>query len=220
MLSIVLESSWFNFKHKPYSTQLYIEGKTHMTKKKIIGLIFMCSLSLSQNVFADIFQYTDQSGTVVMVDDESKVPAKFRNKTRISKFASNGDNTTTAVRIKNNQVFVPVSFNYRGKIVETWLLLDTGATTTTITTELAHRLGIKQSNTQRQLSRVADGRVVQSFMSDVDYISVGSKTKHSTKITIMPTDSGLGFDGLLGMNFLSDFPYRLDMQTHVIKWLE
>jgi predicted aspartyl protease len=168
---------------------------------------------------ADFFQYTDQNGTVVIVDDEGKIPDKFRKQTRQTKDTPDGGSKTTAVKVKNSQVFVPVRFNYRNTTVDTWLLLDTGATTTMISSGLADRLGIKPSSTQSHLSLVADGRVVQLSKTNVDYIAVGPKIKHGVTVTIMPSDGpGLGFDGLLGMNFLEEFPYRLDMKTHVIEW--
>jgi predicted aspartyl protease len=183
----------------------------------IVLILILSAFSLTS--WADFFQYTDQDGTVVMVDDESKIPKKYRKQTRTTKADPGGESTTTAVRVQNRQVLVPVRFNYRDRTVEAWLLLDTGATTTMISSNLANRLGIKPANTQGQLSRVADGRVVQSFRTDVDYMAVGPKIKHSATVSIMPSNgSGIGFDGLLGMNFLEDFPYRLDLNTQVIEW--
>ena len=168
---------------------------------------------------ADYFQYTDQDGTVVMVDDESKIPKKFRKQTRTTKADPGGASKTTGVTVRNNQVFVPVSFSYRNTTVDAWLLLDTGATTTTISTDLANRLGIKPANTQLQLGRVADGRVVQAYRTRVDYMAVGPKVKQSAEVSIIPSNGpSMGFDGLLGMNFLGDFPYRLDVNTQAIEW--
>lgn len=175
--------------------------------------------AFSPSVRADFFQYTDENGTVVMVDDEGKIPRKFRKQTRTTKADPGGGSMATSVTVRNNQVLVPVRFSYRDTTVDAWLLLDTGATTTMISTDLANRLGIKPANTQRQLSRVADGRVVQAFRTRVDYMAVGPKMKLSAEISIMPSNGqNLGFDGLLGMNFLGDFPYRLDLNTHIIEW--
>lgn len=168
---------------------------------------------------ADFFQYTDQDGTVVMVDDESKIPKKYRKQTRTTKADPGGSSKTTAVMVKNNQVLVPVRFSYRNTTVDAWLLLDTGASTTLISTDLADRLGIKAASTQRLLSQVADGRVVQTFRTRVDHMAVGPKMKHNAEVSIMPSNGpGMGFDGLLGMNFLGEFPYHLDMNSQTIEW--
>jgi predicted aspartyl protease len=170
--------------------------------------------------WADFFQYTDQDGTVVMVDDEGKIPAKYRKKTRATKADSVSTSKTTSVTVKNNnQVFVPVRISYRDRVADAWLLLDTGATSTVISTALADRLGIKPSSTERRLSRVADGRTALSYRARVDSMAVGPKLKYNAEVFIIPTNGpDMGFDGLLGMNFLGDFPYRLDMNTQLIEW--
>ncbi|MBC8017294.1 MAG: aspartyl protease family protein [Verrucomicrobia bacterium] len=189
--------------------------------KPLATFLVLILLAFSLTAQADFFQYTDQNGTVVMVDDESKIPKKYRKQTRTTKADPGGgsNTTTTAVRIKYNQVLVPVRFSYRNTTLDAWLLLDTGASTTLISTGLADRLGIKPDSTQLRLSQVADGRVVQTFRTHVDYMAVGPKMKHNAEVSIMPSNSpGMGFDGLLGMNFLGDFPYHLDMNSQTIEW--
>ncbi len=192
-----------------------------MIKLFIFALIMALQI-IPLTARADFFQYTDQAGTVVMVDDESKIPAKFRKQTKSTKSESGAGSKTTAVRIRNNnQVLVPVRFSYRDTTVDAWMLLDTGATSTVISTNLASRLGIKPASTERRLSQVADGSVVQAYRTRVDFMSVGAKMKLNAEVSILPSNGpGMGFDGLLGMNFLGDFPYRLDMKTHVIEWLQ
>ena len=189
--------------------------------QKFLALLLILILPLfSLTARADFFQYTDQDGTVVMVDDESKIPGKFRRQTRTTKADPGGGSKTTAVQVKNGtQVLVPVRFSYRNTTVDAWMLMDTGASSTVISIDLANRLGIKPANTERRLSQVADGSVVQAFRTRVDYMAVGSKMKLNAEVAILPSNGpGMGFDGLLGMNFLGDFPYRLDMNTHVIEW--
>ena len=85
---------------------------------------FFISLTLFGNAQADYYQYTDSSGTVVMVDDESKVPAKYRNKLRSDKSVTKAGKVT-AVSVRNNQVRVPVTLCYRNNTVEAQLVLDT-----------------------------------------------------------------------------------------------
>jgi predicted aspartyl protease len=181
--------------------------------------LFLILLLSPQTALADLFQYTDQSGTVVIVDDESKIPRKYRKQIKTTKAETGSISRTTSVKIRNNQVLVPVRFSYRDRTVDAWLLLDTGATGTVISTKVANSLGIKPASTESRLSQVADGRVVQAFRTRVDYINVGPKTKYNAEIAIIPSSGpDMGFDGLLGMNFLSDYPYHLDMNTEVIQW--
>jgi clan AA aspartic protease (TIGR02281 family) len=191
-----------------------------MTRYVYISIALILSLAIGHTTArADFFQYTDQNGTVVMVDDESKIPAQFRKKTRTTKSGPAGDIRSTPVTIKNNQVLVPVRINYRNATADALLLLDTGATVTMISTALADRLGIRKSNTESRLSQVADGRVVQTFRTRVDSLAVGPKLKHNAEVAIMPSGGpDMGFDGLLGMNFLGDFRHHLDMNNQSIEW--
>ena len=170
---------------------------------------------------ADFFQYTDKNGTVVIVDDEGKIPESYRKQTKTTKTAKNSAATKTAVRIQSNKVFVPVTLSYRNKTVEAVMLLDTGASTTTLSTEMAQRLGIRPESTEPGMSRVADGRVLQTFIASLDYLAVGPKIKSGIQITIIPSSGpALPFDGLLGMNFLGDFSYQLDMNNEMINWMQ
>ena len=192
-----------------------------MTRLVIIILSLMLSLpTLSRTVRADFFQYTDQNGTVVMVDDESKIPAKFRKKTRTTRAAPVGESKSTSVRLsRGNQALVPVRISYRNATVDAWLLLDTGATVTVISNSLADRLGIKPDSTQSRPSQLADGRVVDTARTRVD-LAVGPKLKYNVEVAILPRNGGpaMGFDGLLGMDFLGEFRHHLDVNSQTIEW--
>jgi hypothetical protein len=191
-----------------------------MTRIFLIALSLILSLpALPPTARADFFQYTDQAGTVVMVDDESKIPARYRKKTRTTKAGPADDIKTTPVRLRGNQVLVPVRLSYRDTTVDAWLLLDTGATITVISNSLADRLGIKKGSTESLLTRVADGREVNTSRTQVDSLAVGPKLKLNTEVVIM-TSVGpvMDFDGLLGMNFLGEFSYHLDVNNQMIEW--
>jgi clan AA aspartic protease (TIGR02281 family) len=154
-----------------------------------------------------------------MVDDESKVPKKYRKKI-LSETSDKKVSKVTSVTVRNNQVRVPVLLSYRNNVVEAQLVLDTGATTTMITSDLADRLGIRADGTEAALAQIADGSVVKASWTRLDYISVGSKRVNYPKVAIMPSRgllSGFG-DGLLGMNFLGEFRYHLDINSQIIEW--
>jgi predicted aspartyl protease len=182
-----------------------------------VYMLLSCALPAS----ADFFQYTDKDGTVVIVDDQGKIPEKYRKKAKTTKSANSSNSTTTTVKIRDNKVFVPVTLSYRNKTVDAVMLLDTGASLTTISIEVAKRLGISPESTERGISRVADGRVLNTFITTLDYLSVGPKMKSGVQISIMPSSGPpLPFDGLLGMNFLGDFSYHLDVNNEMINWMQ
>jgi clan AA aspartic protease (TIGR02281 family) len=191
-----------------------------MTTKHFAAVIFMLVIASAVSVRADFFQYTDDSGTVVIVDDAGKIPSRFRHRTRCTTVDAESGGRSTGVTIRKNRVYVPVTLSYHGRPVEATLLLDTGASTTMITTQLADRLGISPAQTVRQHAQVADGRVLETYLAKLDSLSVGPKVKHDMEVNIMPMNGPpLGADGLLGMNFLGEFSYHLDRNTQSINWM-
>lgn len=193
---------------------------TIRTKTAAVVVIFM-ALVMAAPSSADFFQYTDKDGTVVIVDDQGKIPAPYRKKTKTTRSDSGGNPGGTAVTIRNNKVFVPVTLSYRNKTVDVTMLLDTGASSTTISIEVAKRLGIRPESTDMGISRVADGRLLHTFVTTLDYLAVGPKMKSGVQVSILPASGPpLPFDGLLGMNFLGDFNYHLDVNSGMINWLQ
>lgn len=124
----------------------------------------------------------------------------------------------TSVAIEGNQVLVPVTLSYRGRSVQAMLLLDTGASVTTITERLAARLGVDPVDTGLATVTVADGRSVGSRWFVADALAVGTKSVRQLQTAILPGSGGAGHDGLLGMNFLKNFRYHVDFSRKVIEW--
>ncbi len=123
--------------------------------------------------------------------------------------------------MRGNKVIVPVTLNFRSETVQARLLLDTGASITTISPNLAARLGIKPEHTRKSYGRVADGSVIAAYNTVVDYMQVGPKVKHSVEVAVLAMSGpSMGFDGLLGMNFLSDFRYHVNMGSQTIEWVK
>ena len=162
-----------------------------------------------------IYQYIDTSGMVVMVDDLEKVPVKYRAKMKTS--SSMYGQQRTAVKMINNQIWVPVTLGHKGRMVTTWLLLDTGATNTSISPALAQRLGIQAADTNSGKATLADGRMVQTAHVVIDHVTTGPKVKRDLNVQILPR-AGDEETGLLGMNFLSEFPHIVDTKAGIIRW--
>jgi len=192
-----------------------------MSSNRFAAVIFMVIITSAVSAQADFFQYTDDSGTVVIVDDAGKIPPRFRHRTKSRAVEVESGGRSTGVTIRMNRIYVPVTLSYRGRTIKATLLLDTGASTTMITTQVADRLGIRPDQTELQHAQVADGRVLETYLTKIDSLAVGPKIKHDLGVNIMPMSGpSLGADGLLGMNFLSDYPYQLDLNTQSINWMQ
>lgn len=163
-----------------------------------------------------IYKFTDKNGVINIVDSAHKVPPQYRSKVTVVQ----EKNSTTAVRIVGNQVLVPVTLQHNGRVVQTLLLLDTGCSNTVISEDVAARLGIDWSDSKSVTARVADGRSVGAQRVRVDRLSVGSRGEAPCDVDVMghvgPRES---HEGLLGMNFLREHQYRLDLKRSVIVWM-
>jgi predicted aspartyl protease len=167
-----------------------------------------------QNLPEDtVYCWTDKNG----IKNFSDTPPAQVETFEIKKIPSDRDAKDTRVLIKENQVLVPVILGYGGKEVSTYLLLDTGATTTMIKRKIVRMLHMKSLTPGT--SRVADGRSVPSDLGNLDYIIVGPHKIPNFEISVMDYQGApVQHQGLLGMNFLREVNYRIDFRRGLISW--
>lgn len=99
--------------------------------------------------------------------------------------------------------------------VEGVFMVDTGATTVSITDELARRLNLPHGLAEATLT-LADGSTRKARTTMLKSVEVeGARIANVIAVTL-PTSPGEGLDGLLGMNFLREFNIQLDPVAHVL----
>jgi len=166
----------------------------------------------------EFYQYTDNNGVIHFVDSPEKIPRRYLNRLIVRKDRP-APRQTTGVVIVANQIHVPVSIKIGNKTVEATLLLDTGATITCITEDVAARLKIDVEKTRLVSMGLADGRMIDIHVTKVDSVAVGERSKSSLEIGILPNFVTKEMrEGYLGMDFLSNFQYRIDLQNNLIRW--
>jgi tetratricopeptide (TPR) repeat protein len=129
------------------------------------------------------------------------------------------DSMVTHVTIVGNQVLVPVILAKEGNEVRAILLLDTGASVTSIHSDVAAGLRINAAQTQKTKGLVAGGGLLDVWRTKLSYITVGPHTKTGMEVAIVEHKGpAVPYEGLLGMNFLRDLRYAIDFQNRTINW--
>lgn len=171
---------------------------------------------LSESI--DFYQYTDSQGVIHFVDRLDKIPHHYREKIIVRKDLPSA-RQTTPIQIIDNRISIPVSITSGDRKVQAMLILDTGSSITSITEELAARLSINPATTRSAQSRLADGKEIDILLTSVDSVAVGARTKSPLVISIIPHFGDREIhDGMLGLDFLGDFQYQIDIPNKVIRW--
>ena len=188
-------------------------------------------LCLPSMVHAEFYKYKDSSGKTVFVDDIGKIPEMYRDQIKVYKEKYDGlseearnlliekeqQNQQTDIIIKENKILVPVRLGANGKETRVLLLLDTGASIVTLYGNAAQKLDLNA--VQKATARLAGGKEVQFDVAVLDYLKIGPYEKKDVLVGILTLEGrGIGYDGLLGMNFLQYFSYDIDFETQKIKW--
>lgn len=123
----------------------------------------------------------------------------------------------TAIVVEGNVILVPATIVYNGRKVNTKLVLDTGASSTVLHAPLADRLGIRPEMNAKV--RVASGESINAQAVTMEKISVGPHTAQGLRTLIIRHQGPqTSHQGLLGLNFLGQYPYTIDMRNKVIIW--
>lgn len=118
------------------------------------------------------------------------------------------------------QIIVPVTLTHQGRSITALMAVDTGASVTTIGTDLADRLGIPTDYSHGGLAQMADGRTVRYRTAVMDVTAGATMTRNDLDVNIMEYVGVRQVDGWLGMNFLSQMTMTIDWRNKRIYWSE
>jgi predicted aspartyl protease len=210
-----------------------------------IGLkIFYFLLSSAICSGGQIYRWVDEEGTVHMAEDPAAIPPQFRDQTQkkslelnppsgIGKRSSASQSSTRTERSadglkrfeisyqglegSSRRIIVPVTFN---ESVTANLLIDTGAPGLLISPQLAEKLGIlDEEDSAIKITAGGIGGSVPAMLAVVDSLSIGEATAEFLPAMITPVPSK-AFEGLVGMDFLSNYRINIDGTRNIIAFEE
>jgi hypothetical protein len=150
---------------------------------------------------------------------EERTEAKVEGGPQGAKFLLTPVESTTRIRVENNQILVPATLRLGNEVAKVDLIVDTGATRSTIHEAVASRLGIDLGRAKVSMAEVADGRQISSHSYSIDALTVGPFTMAAPEVDIMQYRGKQAFhDGLLGMDFLGKHRHQIDMEHELIRW--
>jgi hypothetical protein len=177
-----------------------------------------------------MYKYEDKNGIPFWVDAESKIPDEYRknttpNKETVDKPKSVSEQIpvdkplySTRISIVNNVIIVPVLFRNKGRKVKARMILDTGASVTTLYASLASQLHLNKNKLTKTMSINANGVSSDSLLTKVDHIEVDNKILANAEVVVIPSHSNIGADGLLGNSFLRFFNFTIDYEKQLLRW--
>lgn len=212
--------------------------------------ILLAALSfLSTSSFAgDVVQWTDEKGQLHFSDSMAGVPSKHRGQARMETFkeerstAEAGRSTSDGQTIRSardgrgdkptlnsyevpfeayegtaQRVIVSVTFN---DSVTVPMIIDTGAPGLVISAPLAKKLGIFVRDDGMVLTTTGGiGGKAPAIRTFVDKVQVGGATDSLIPATVVPAMSP-SWEGLIGMDFMSKYSFKIDPARQVVVFEE
>jgi clan AA aspartic protease (TIGR02281 family) len=184
----------------------------------IAGLIFMggCSVAKATVGTAGKVVYATAKATGKVVGTTAKVAGKTAVVTgkgiRTVVNMATGKHVVKLTR-RGNNLTANVLLNRKARED---LIVDTGASDTVISANLAKRLGIPFDKGQNVLCQIADGSTVNGKQVAIKEVRVGGAKVYNVQAVVLSSGDIGNSPGLLGMSFLSNFVFKVDTEKEIL----
>ena len=120
---------------------------------------------------------------------------------------SNRRETRVPIEMNGSLIIVPVELN---RSVRTYMMLDTGATLTIVSSTLAKKLRLVSG---QQISMTTPGGMTTANLSRLGSLKVGNAEANGLMVAIHNFSPHPRTEGVLGLNFLSQFQTSIDSKN-------
>lgn len=206
-------------------------------------LVSLCSPGYS----GDYYKWTDENGNIHFSDSMQNVPEKYRDKTKSNTFEtdkpsppkpydnarppkdpSTGQGGSEKPSERYEVPYTPYEGSAKRVIISTVfngsvtapLAIDTGAPGTLISVSLAKRIGLLDEDQGRLIIKTGGiGGTVPAIRSIIDTLQVGGAKSRFIPVTVTASISD-AFEGLLGLDFVSNYSVTIDSRRKVVVFEE
>ena len=195
-------------KNNALSTELKLKQAELERIQKTLGDSSQIMASYLQKLseFNAIFKKTRTDKALLSIDESYQTFFDEIDK-RFTPYMGEYKSHSISARNEEGSTLVAVIIN---DSVAATLLLDTGASTVTITQALADKLKIDPKDCSSISVTLANGQTVKAKRVILSSISAGTAKAEGVQTVILPTRPGKDIDGLLGMSFLGRFRMNLN----------
>ncbi len=175
----------------------------------------------------DFYKCRDQYGNESLIDfpieGQTCAPINTYEETsghpRDNKPIVSANDRTTKIIVRGNQVLIPVKIAYDRRETSIYLLMDTGATRTSVHSPVADQLYINLYRAQKSRADIAGGGAIDTNIVTLDNFQIGPHVIQNFNVAFIPYEGRtVNFDGLLGMDVLGRFGYKIDLTKQTITW--
>jgi clan AA aspartic protease (TIGR02281 family) len=133
--------------------------------------------------------------------------------TQLPSAAYRGTAAQIAVPLKNNRnaLMVDAVLTQDGSRGIGTFIIDTGATYTSISQEMAEQMSMDLQNCEKVYITTANGRIEVPKVV-IEKLSVNGLEAHNVEATVIQVRHGSSFSGLLGLSFIRQFVLTIDPQ--------
>lgn len=206
------------------------------------ALFFLSSPAFTE----DVYEWTDENGTVHFSDSPNDIPPKYQDQFKTRKFnegksqkkpksatsniiseepvpnAKKEDQRINRYEIpfkgyegSGKRIIISVTFN---DSVTAPMLLDTGATGMLITPQLAEKLGVFEQDQARLLDEVngVGSGSAPAIRTIIQKVEVGGAKDRFIPTAVLSRSLSKSFEGLIGMDFMSNYSISIDNKKKVV----
>ena len=194
-----------------------------MRRLTLVSLaLLLAVLGIVPAASAQMYRWTDDRGQVHYGQGLDSVPQQYRDSARLLSFpaappepkpaGSATPSGTAQIRFTPGQpIWVSARINDTGSAQ---LMLDTGASVTTISPRVLAQLGVSSRSATRGSIRGVTG-TADALLVVVDSIEVAGATAGPIRVVSHDSELGQG-DGLLGRDFLDRFTVNIDNAAGIV----